>query len=99
GRERLDHADVVTIIGGETCGNAQVAVRDVVEQFVTGHFGSSRFFGPQGVPSPEATLPPGDHIGNRAPPASDSWRRPWRRKKRDRRQSDGPCPSMERLHV
>src|SRR5690606_31886440 len=52
----LDHADVIAVLGAETRGNAQLAVRDVVEQFVTGHFGSSLSFGPQG-PFTEAVLP------------------------------------------
>src|SRR5690606_41466148 len=52
GRERLDHADAVAMLLAETRGDTQVAVRDVVEQFVTGHLGSSRLSWTAGGPLP-----------------------------------------------
>src|SRR5690554_6323606 len=65
-------------------------MRDVVEQFVTGHFGSNLFFGPRGSLFAKAVLPPEDHIGNRASPASCA--RP-----AARRQKKGPSPKRRSL--
>src|SRR5690606_2355062 len=46
GRKHLDHAGVVAELLTEAGGNAQVLVRGVVEQFVSGHLGSLHFLQP-----------------------------------------------------